>query len=138
MNHPAYDRHWDVIVLGGGITGAGVFREAVKSGLKTLLLEQNDFAWGTSSRTSKLVHGGLRYLKEGKVFLTMESVRERERLMKEAKGLVAPLPFYMPVYGDKGPGRITLEAGLTLYDLFALKKRHHYLSAPAGSPWRRD
>ena len=58
---------WDVIVIGGGITGAGIFREAVRVGLKTLLVEQQDFAWGTSSRSSKLVHGGLRYLKQGNV-----------------------------------------------------------------------
>jgi glycerol-3-phosphate dehydrogenase len=62
------DSNWDVIIIGGGITGAGIFRETVRTGLKSLLLEQQDFAWGTSSRSSKLVHGGLRYLKEGRIF----------------------------------------------------------------------
>jgi len=87
---------WDVIVIGGGITGAGIFREAVRADLKTLLLEQKDFAWGTSSRSSKLVHGGLRYLKEGRFFLTRDAVRERERLLAEARGLVTPMGFWCP------------------------------------------
>jgi glycerol-3-phosphate dehydrogenase len=82
------DSNWDVIIIGGGITGAGIFRETVRTGLKSLLLEQQDFAWGTSSRSSKLVHGGLRYLKEGRIFLTRDAVRERERLLVEARGLV--------------------------------------------------
>ena len=73
---------WDLIVVGGGITGAGILREATRLGLHVLLVEQRDFAWGTSSRSSKLVHGGLRYLKEGKIGLTRDSVREREQLLK--------------------------------------------------------
>jgi glycerol-3-phosphate dehydrogenase len=79
---------WDLLIIGGGITGAGLFRMAVKAGLKTLLVEGNDFAYGTSSRSSKLVHGGLRYIKNGQYNVTFESVRERERLLKEAPGLV--------------------------------------------------
>jgi glycine/D-amino acid oxidase-like deaminating enzyme len=77
---------WDLIVIGGGIMGAGVLREAVRCGLRVLLVEQNDFASGTSSRSSKLVHGGLRYLKTGQWPLTLESVRERERLLREGAG----------------------------------------------------
>jgi Glycerol-3-phosphate dehydrogenase len=84
---------WDLIVIGGGITGAGILREAARMNLKVLLVEQNDFAWGTSSRSSKLVHGGLRYLKEGRILLTRHSVVERERLISEAPGLVDPLGF---------------------------------------------
>ena len=76
---------WDVLVIGGGITGAGILREAVRHGLRALLVEQRDFAWGTSSRSSKLVHGGLRYLKEGKLRLTRASVTERERLVSEGR-----------------------------------------------------
>ena len=72
---------WDLLVIGGGITGAGIVREAARRGLRALLVEQRDFAWGTSSRSSKLVHGGLRYLKQGQLGLTRESVRERERLL---------------------------------------------------------
>lgn len=73
------DSNWDVIIIGGDITGAGVFRETVRMGLKSLLLDQQDFSWGTSSRSSKLVHGGLRYLKEDRIFLARDAVRERER-----------------------------------------------------------
>ena len=75
-------------MIGGGITGAGVLREAVRTGAKVLLVEQGDYASGTSSRSSKLVHGGLRYLKTGQWRLTLESVRERERLLREAPDLV--------------------------------------------------
>ena len=123
--------NWDVIVIGGGITGAGIFREAVRAGLKALLLEQKDFSWGTSSRSSKLVHGGLRYLKEGRFFLTRDAVRERQRLLEEASGLVTPMGFLVPVYKDRGPGRWTLEAGLSIYDLIAKRRQHRYLDADA-------
>ena len=74
---------WDVLIIGGGITGAGILREASRVGLRALLVEAHDFASGTSSRSSKLVHGGFRYLKNGQIKLTFESVRERERLLKE-------------------------------------------------------
>src|SRR5512137_891195 len=83
---PEIERAWDVIVIGGGITGAGILREATRLGLRSLLVEQHDFGWGTSSRSSKLVHGGLRYLKQGKLGLTLASVQERERLMEEGPG----------------------------------------------------
>ena len=72
---------YDLVIVGGGVTGAGVFHEAVGRGLSPLLVEANDFAWGTSSRSSKMVHGGLRYLKEGKFLLTRSAVRERQRLL---------------------------------------------------------
>lgn len=120
------DANWDLVVVGGGITGAGVFREAVRLGLKTLLVEQKDFAWGTSSRSSKLVHGGLRYLKEGRIFLTRDAVRERERLLAQAPGLVEPMGFLVPVYKGRGPGKWVLEAGLSIYDLIAKKRQHQY------------
>jgi len=123
------DQHWDLIVIGGGITGAGVLREAGRMGLKTLLVEQKDFAWGTSSRSAKLAHGGLRYLKEGKFLLTRESVIGRERLLKEAPGLVEPLEFLMPLYSGRGPGKWAMRIGLTVYDLMAGKKRHNFRSA---------
>src|SRR5262249_17423506 len=86
-------QEWDVLVVGGGITGAGILLEASRRGLRALLVEQRDFAWGTSSRSSKLVHGGLRYLKEGQFALTRESVHERESLLREAAGLVEPQSF---------------------------------------------
>jgi len=117
---------WDLIIIGGGITGAGVFREATRTGLRVLLLEGMDFAWGTSSRSSKLVHGGLRYLKEGKFMLTKTSVEEREYLLQEAPGLVELLGFLMPVYENQTPGKTALSAGLTIYDILALEKQHSF------------
>lgn len=126
MNLTNIEKNWDIVVIGGGITGAGILREAVRNGFRTILVEQNDFAWGTSSRSSKLVHGGLRYLKEGRLMLTRESVKERERLLKEAPGLVEPIDFMLPIYKDKGPGRWTMEAGLSVYDVIAGKWRHKF------------
>ena len=123
------DKQWDLVVIGGGITGAGVFREAVRIGLKVLLVEQNDFAWGTSSRSSKMVHGGLRYLKEGRFLLTRTSVQERERLLKESPGLIEPLKILVPVYSDHGPGKQALNIGLAIYGLMAHEKQHVYYEA---------
>ena len=121
------DGPWDVLVVGGGITGAGILREAVRHGLRALLVEQRDFAWGTSSRSSKLVHGGLRYLKEGKLRLTRASVTERERLVAEAPGLVERLGFLLATYEGAHPGSLTYRAGLSLYDLLAVRWSHqHY------------
>jgi glycerol-3-phosphate dehydrogenase len=74
---------WDLVIIGGGITGAGILREASRLGLRCILFEAHDFASGTSSRSSKLVHGGLRYLKDAKFRLTSESVHEREHLLQE-------------------------------------------------------
>ena len=122
------DKNWDLVVIGGGITGAGVLREAVRNGFKTLLVEQKDFAWGTSSRSSKLVHGGLRYLKDGHFGLTRESVKERDRLIQEAPGLVEALEFHLPVYEKRKPGKWMMGAGLMLYDLIAGKWNHRYYS----------
>src|SRR5512138_485238 len=92
------DQPWDLIVIGGGITGAGVLREASRAGLKTLLVEGHDFASGTSSRSSKMVHGGLRYLRNAQLKLTVRSVHERERLLQEGRGLVEPLSFILAGY----------------------------------------
>ncbi len=119
---------WDIIIIGGGITGAGILREATRLGLHALLVEQRDFAWGTSSRSSKLVHGGFRYLKEGKIMLTRDSVHERELLLHEGPGLIDPLGFLLTVYKGDFPGRWTFEMGLTVYDLLALRWDHSYYS----------
>jgi glycerol-3-phosphate dehydrogenase len=121
------DRRWDVIIIGGGITGAAIFRLAAHAGLHTLLLEQADFAAGTSSRSSKLVHGGLRYLRNAQIRLTFESVRQRQRLLEAGRGLVRPLPFLLPNFGGDRPPAWVFGAGLVLYDLFALSWQHrHY------------
>ncbi len=121
--------NWDLVVIGGDITGTGIFREAVRIGLKTLLVEKNDFAWGTSSRSSKLIHGGLRYLKEGRLLLTYDSVRQRQRLLDEAPGMVEPIHFMVPLYKGASPGRWTMKAGLALYDMMAGDKYHTHYNA---------
>ena len=124
-------REWDVLVIGGGITGAGILLEAARRGLRALLVEQRDFAWGTSSRSSKLVHGGLRYLAQGRIRLTREAVREREALLRDAPGLVEPQRFAFPDYGASPRKRRTMLAGLALYDLFAGRRERHWLDAHA-------
>ncbi len=129
MNIEDLNKTWDLVVIGGGITGSGILREAGRMGLKTLLLEKNDFAWGTSGRSSKLVHGGLRYLKQGRLHLMWESVHQRQRLIAEAPGLVEELDILLPVYKKKNPGRLMLTAGLTLYDIMAGRRRHTYYDA---------
>jgi glycerol-3-phosphate dehydrogenase len=117
---------WDVVVVGGGITGAGVFRLATRLGWRALLVEARDFAWGTSSRSTKLVHGGLRYLAQGQFGVTRESVREREQLVAEGPGLVEWMGFLCPLYKGSGRGRGSFSLGLALYDLFARKWAHRY------------
>lgn len=127
MSFKNLPKTWDLIVIGGGITGAGILREAARMGLQAILIEQKDFAWGTSSRSSKLVHGGLRYIKEGHLLLTKISVEERDRLLAEAPGLVEPLGFILPVYEEQKPGRKLLKVGLTIYDIMARERQHRSL-----------
>jgi glycerol-3-phosphate dehydrogenase len=120
------DRRWDLIVVGGGITGAGILREASRAGFKTLLVEASDFASGTSSRSSKLVHGGLRYLSNFQIKLTLESVHERERLLREGGGLIEPLENVIASYqGDRPPAWV-IGAALMVYDSLALRWRHKH------------
>ncbi len=109
----------DLLVIGGGIAGAGVALEAARRGVSVMLVEARDFAWGSSSRSSKLVHGGLRYLREGAFGLTHESVRERGRLLHDAPGLVEPQRFLMGHYAGHSPSRRTMAAGLAIYDAMA-------------------
>jgi glycerol-3-phosphate dehydrogenase len=106
---------WDLIIVGGGITGAGILALAARSGLRTLLLEKADFASGTSSRSSKMVHGGLRYLKNMHIKLTWESVRERQRLLAAAPGLINPLGFIYPIYEGERPSPWVMGIGLGIY-----------------------
>lgn len=109
------EQEWDVVVVGGGITGCGVALDAAARGLKVALLEKNDFASGTSSRSSKLVHGGLRYLREGQFAVTWESSREKRCLKKLAPHLVDDLAFMLAV--PRGLwNRFKLKIGLSLYD----------------------
>ena len=94
--------HFDVLVVGGGITGAGVALDAAARGLKVALVDQADFAAGTSSKSSKLIHGGLRYLQQGDIALVYEALHERQRLLRNAPHLVRMLPFMIPVLTKDG------------------------------------
>ncbi len=120
---------FDVVVVGGGITGSGILRRLAMLGLKVLLLEQKDFAWGTSSRSGKLVHGGLRYIKQGQIHLTYHSVREREKLLKTYRRLIFPLRFAIPLESHSLINRAIYKFGLSIYDLFATKKTSSYITS---------
>ncbi|MBT4833526.1 MAG: glycerol-3-phosphate dehydrogenase/oxidase [Porticoccaceae bacterium] len=122
---------WDIIIVGGGITGAGVLREAVRRGYRALLIEQQDFSWGTSSRSSKMVHGGLRYLAAGDIKLTKHSLQERERLLEEAPGLVDRIAFYFALGKGNFPGRFALTVILSIYDFLARIRDHRYCNNSA-------
>ena len=126
---------FDLLVIGGGINGAGIARDAALRGLRVALVEQSDFASGTSSRSSKLIHGGLRYLEQGEVRLVLEATRERERLRRLAPHLVRPIRFLYPIYTGGPVSKWKLNAGLWAYDLLAgirNVRRHRMLSAAAA------
>ena len=126
-----FDRRFDLLVIGGGITGCGVARDAAMRGLSVALVERDDFASGTSGRSSRLVHGGIRYLEQGRLHLVHESIRERQTLLRIAPHLVKPLAFTWPVYTGARVGRLKLGAGLLLYQIMALGRSHwpSFLSA---------
>src|SRR5437868_2594933 len=113
------DSLWDVLVIGGGATGLGIALEATTRGYKTLLIEQSDFAKGTSSRSTKLIHGGVRYLAQGNIKLVREALRERAYLLRNAPHVTSVMAFIVPVYSwlDKWFYGI----GLMMYDLLAGK-----------------
>lgn len=113
------DEYFDLLILGGGITGAGVALDAVLRGLRVGLIDKGDFASGTSSISSKLVHGGLRYLEHGDFHLVYEALHERQRLLKNAPHLVHPLRFIIPFYKEARVPPWKYQVGLTLYDLLA-------------------
>ncbi len=122
---------WDMIIVGGGITGVGILREATRRGLKALLVEQKDFAWGTSSRSSKMVHGGLRYIAQLDIKLTKHSVLERERLLKEAPGLVERLGYLFTIRKGQFPGKLIFNGLLAVYDSLAGIKTHDFFDNTA-------
>ena len=113
---------FDLAVVGGGITGAGVAREAAMRGLSVCLIEQADFGEGTSSRSSKLAHGGLRYLENFEFDLVSEALRERQHLLHMAPHMVKPLRFLMPLYKGDRVGPLKMRAGMILYDLLSAFK----------------
>jgi glycerol-3-phosphate dehydrogenase len=131
------DERFDLLVIGGGITGACVARDAARRGLSVALVEKNDFACATSAHNSKLIHGGLRYLRNFELGLVRESLRERRIWQRIAPHLVQPLPFLIPLYGAGWKARAQLAAGLSLYDLLSFDRG--WLDDPAqrlpGHSW---
>ena len=121
---------FDLIVIGGGITGAGVARDAALRGLSTLLLEKRDYASGVSSKTTRLVHGGLRYLANFEVDLVAEALRERAILRRQAPYLITPMPILIPIYKGDPHGRAAISVGIHLYELLSREKDiPHYFTS---------
>src|SRR6185436_12746080 len=124
--------HFDLIVIGAGINGAGMARDAAMRGLRVLLLDKGDIGGGTSSWSTRLIHGGLRYLEHGELRLVRESLRERETLLRIAPHLVRPLPLLVPVYKNARRGIWTIRAGMLAYDALSFSKSlpgHRLLSS---------
>jgi glycerol-3-phosphate dehydrogenase len=122
---------FDLLILGGGITGAGVARDAAGRGMKVALVEAHDYAFGTSSRSSKLVHGGIRYLENKEFHLVFEALNERTKLFQIAPHLVHPLRFMIPLFADSRVGMFKMGLGMWLYDalsLFQTPEMHERLS----------
>jgi glycerol-3-phosphate dehydrogenase len=149
MASPRFDRSdalrrlrtedFDVLVVGGGITGAGAALDAASRGLRTALVERDDFASGTSSKSSKMVHGGLRYLQQREIALVYENLRERQRALRNAPHLVRPLPFLLPIFTKDGliSRRLAraLGSAMWMYDLtggLRIGKRHQRISKEAA------
>ena len=125
-----HDQVFDLIVIGGGITGAGVARDAALRGLSCLLLEKGDFASGVTSKSTRLIHGGLRYLANFEMDLVAESLRERAILRKQAPYLIHPMPILIPIYQGDPHGRAVLSLGIHLYDLLSHEKDiPHYFTS---------
>src|SRR2546421_5225190 len=122
---------FDLIVGGAGINGAGVARDAAMRGLRVLVLDKDDIGGGTTAWSTRLIHGGLRYLEHGELGLVRESLRERETLLGIARHLVRPLPLLIPVYAKRRRGPLAIRAGMLAYDLLSRGKslpRHQMLS----------
>lgn len=120
---PSLDgQHFHVVVIGGGINGVALARECARAGKRTLLVDQNDFASGVTSRSTRIIHGGLRYLEHGEVDLVRESIRERERLLRERSHLVHPLQFLFLLNEQSSRSALKVRAGLWLYERIAGKK----------------
>src|ERR1700674_865497 len=111
-----------VVIIGGGINSVAVARECARAGKRTLLVEQNDFASGVTSRSTRIIHGGLRYLEHGELGLVRESVRERDRLLRERSHLVNPLHFLLLLNDQSQRSALKVRAGLWLYQRLSGKK----------------
>jgi glycerol-3-phosphate dehydrogenase len=127
------EKVWDILVVGGGISGAGAAMAAARRGYKTILLEKGDFASGTSSRSSKMIHGGLRYLQQMNISLVRESLSEREILLQIAPHQVYPQEYVYPVYEYSKNNKFEIKIGLIGYDLLAGSRQigHHRMLSPA-------
>src|SRR6201986_1550337 len=112
---PLDGQHFHVVVVGGGINGVAVAREWARAGKRTLLLQQNDFAAGTTSRATRIIHGGLRYLEHGELGLVRESLVERRHLLRERPHLVHPIHFLLALDQNSGRSAFTIRTGLWLY-----------------------
>lgn len=122
---------YDVVIIGAGINGAGIARDAAMRGLKVLLIEKGEIGAGTTSASTRLIHGGLRYLEHFEFGLVYESLRERETLLRIAPDLVRPLAMAIPIYKRSRRGWLTIRAGMVFYDLLSRGKslpRHRMLS----------
>lgn len=124
---------FDVVIVGAGVNGCGVARDAAMRGLRVLLLDKGDLSAGTTAASTRLIHGGLRYLEHGEVGLVRESLRERETLLRKvAPHLVRPLPMLVPIYAGQRRGRLTIRTGMLAYDLLSSSRslpRHRMLNA---------
>src|SRR6202522_667929 len=114
-------QHFHVVVIGGGINGVAVARECARAGKRALLIEQNDFASGVTSRATRIIHGGLRYLEHGEIGLVRESLRERERLLREKSHLVHPMHFLLLLNENSRRNAMKIRVGLWLYKRMAGK-----------------
>lgn len=116
----ASNTHYDVCIIGGGITGAGIFLKACQKGLKAIIIDKGDFSSGTSSRSAKMIHGGLRYLQYFQIKMVYEGLHERENLLSLYPHLVKPQPYFMPVYGS-WVNKLKFSVGLSGYDALSGK-----------------
>src|SRR6185312_16610787 len=125
------DQSFDVLVIGGGINGVAIARECAQWGKRTLLVEQNDFGSGTTSRSTRIIHGGLRYLEHGDISLVRESLHERERLLSESPHLVRPMQFLLALPAKPRSfmrSSLAIKTGLWLYHHWAGGKRTPFAS----------
>ncbi|HET7612995.1 MAG TPA: glycerol-3-phosphate dehydrogenase/oxidase [Gemmatimonadaceae bacterium] len=129
---------FDLLIIGGGINGCGVARDAAMRGLSVVLLERDDFGSGTSGRSSRLIHGGIRYLEQGQLHLVHESIRERQTLLRIAPHLVKPLAFTWPIYRGARVGKVKLSAGLLVYQLMAMGRSRWHSSLNAAETLHRE
>lgn len=129
------DSSFDAIIIGAGANGAGIVRDAAMRGLKVFLLDKGDIASGTTGWSTRLIHGGLRYLEHGEISLVRESLREREKLLRIAPHLVKSIPILIPIYKGSTRGKWTVRAGMIAYDFLSLDKSvsHHRMLSRAGA-----